>query len=62
MDFAAGEFPDQPGFHSAEEQFTIIRLSSGTGDVFQDPVDLGAGEVGVDDQTGFVTDGVGQTL
>ena len=61
MDLTAGELPDQPGFHCAEEQLAVVRLFPGAGNVFQNPADLGAGEVGIDDQTGLAADGVHQS-
>ena len=62
MGLAAGELPDQPGFHSAEQQFAPLCTLSCAGDIFQQPVQLGAGEVGVDHQTGLGPEGVGQAL
>ena len=62
MDSAAGEFPNQPGFHGAEQQLAFFCLFSGTGDIFQKPANLGAGEIGIDDQTGFAADGIHQSF
>ena len=47
MDPAAGELPDEPGVHGAEEELTALRPVPGAGDVVEDPLDLGAGEIGV---------------
>ena len=62
MSLAAGQLPDQPGFDGAEEQIAGLCLFTGTGNVLQDPAQLGAGEVCVDDQTGLGAEGVGQAL
>ena len=51
MDFAAGELPDQPAVYGAEAQFAGLGLFAGAGHVVQDPFDLGAREVGVNDET-----------
>ena len=62
MNFSAAELPDQPGFHGAEQKLPIFCQFPCPGDVFQNPADFGAGEVGVDDQTGFLPDGIHQSL
>ena len=59
MDFSAGELPDEPGLHGAEEQLSPLGPLPGAGDVVQDPLELGAGEVGVHHQPGLPADGVG---
>ena len=52
MGLAAGEVPDEPGFHGAEQQLSPLRLLRRSGHVFQDPPELGAGEIGVDQKAG----------
>ena len=59
MDLAAGELPDEPGLHGAEEELPLLRPLPGPRDIVQDPFQLGAGEVGVHHQAGFLPDGVG---
>ena len=44
----AGEVPDEPAVHGAGTQLPPLRPLPGAGDVVQQPPDLGAGEVGVD--------------
>ena len=56
MDLAAGELPDKPGIHGAEAEFSGLGLLAGAGHVVQDPADLGAGEVGVDDEARLLAD------
>ena len=46
----AGEVPDEPAVHRAGAQLPPLRPLPGAGDVVQQPADLGAGEVGVDEQ------------
>ena len=62
MGLAAGQLPDQPGFHGAEQQLALLGLLPCALDVFQDPAQLGAGEVRVDDQAGLGAEGIGQAL
>ena len=56
MDLSPGEIPDQPGVHGAEQQLAPLGPGPGAGHIVQNPLDLGAGEVGVDEQAGFVPD------
>ena len=58
MDTAAGEVPDQPGVNGTEEQFALLGTLTGAGDIVQQPLDLGAGEVSVGNQTGLLADGI----
>ena len=51
---AAGELPDEPGVHRAEEQPARLGLFSRAGHVLQNPLDLGGGEVGVHQQARVV--------
>jgi hypothetical protein len=53
---AAGEVPDQPGVDVAEQQFALLGPLPGAFDVVEDPLDLGAGEVGVHHQAGVLLD------
>ena len=62
MGLAAGELPDQPGFHGAEEQLAPPGPLPDAGDVLQNPAQLGSGKVGVDDQAGFAAVGLRQAL
>ena len=62
MDLSTGELPDQPGIHRAEQKIAPVRLLPGTGNVFQDPAHLGAGEVGVDHKASLLTDGIYQAF
>ena len=50
---ALGHVPDQPGVDGAEQQLPLLRLFTGAGHVVQDPLDLGAGEIGVQQQAGI---------
>ena len=50
---AAGQVPDDPGVDVAEEHFALLSLGAHTGDIVQDPFDLGAGEIGRQRQTHF---------
>ena len=43
---AAGEIPENPRIRRAEQQIAGLRLRPSALDVFEDPDDLGAGEVG----------------
>ena len=56
VDFSAGELPHQPGVHRAEQQLPGLGLFPGTGDIVQDPADLGGGEVGVRHKAGVLPD------
>ena len=56
MYLAAGEVPNQPSVHGAEEQIALFGLRPRAGNVVQNPLDFGAGEVGINEQTGFIPD------
>ena len=56
MDLAAGELPDEPGVYGAEEELPGICPLSGAGDLVQQPLDLGAGKIGVRHKAGFHPD------
>ena len=62
MDFAAGQLPDEPGLDSAEQQLAALCALACAGNVLKQPVQLGTGEVGVDDEAGLGAEGVGQAL
>ena len=59
VDLAAGKLPDEPTVHGAEAEFAGLGLLASPGNVLKDPVDLGAGEVGVDDEARLLPDPVG---
>ena len=50
---AAGEVPDQPGVDGAEGQFAALGAIADSGDVVEDPLDLGGRKIGVKDEAGF---------
>ena len=52
MHLAVGQVPDQPAVNGAEQQLAPLRLLPGALHMVQYPFDLGAAEVGVDQQTG----------
>ena len=60
MDPAAGQLPDEPGLHRAEQQPPGLGLFPRTGHVVQDPFQFGGGEVCVNDQTRLCPEGLGQ--
>ena len=62
MDLATGELPDQPGLHGAEEQIAPLCFFPCAGDIFQNPAELGAGEIGIDHEACFLPDGVGEAF
>ena len=51
---AAGEPPEQIAIDGAEHQLAALGARPRAGDVVQDPGDLGAGEIGIDDQAGLL--------
>ena len=53
---AAGQFPDQPGIDGAKEQIARLGPRPNAGHVIQNPGDLGAGEISVQQQSGAVDD------
>ena len=60
VDLAAGQLPDEPRLHRAEQQVTALGTRTHAGHVVQDPLELCGREVGVDDQPGLLPDQVGQ--
>ena len=55
---AARELPDQPAVDGAERQLAGLGPGARAGDVVENPRDLAAGEVGVDDQPGALANEV----
>ena len=53
---AAGQPPQQIAIDGAEQQFAALGALARAGDVIEDPGDLGAGEIGIDDQAGLGRD------
>ena len=62
VDLAARQLPDEPRLDRAEQQLAALCALTGAGDIFEQPVDLCAGEVGVDDEAGLGAEGIGQAL
>ena len=62
MDLTARKAPDEPRVHRTEHQLAFLGTLAGSGDIVQNPLDLRGAEVGVDDQTGLLTDHVGEPL
>ena len=56
MNFATGQFPDEPGFDGTEQQLSSLCLFPGSRHILQDPTQLGAAEVGIDQQPGLLPD------
>ena len=54
MNLAPGQLPDEPGFDGTEQQLSCFCLFPGTWHVLQDPAELGAAEVGIDQQAGLL--------
>ena len=53
MGLATGQMPDQPGIDGAKCQFAGARHGTRTRHVGQNPVQFGAGKIGVEHQTGL---------
>ncbi len=51
-----GHLPDQPAVDGAEQQLATASAFAAAFDVIENPLDLGAGEVGVDHQSGGLAD------
>ena len=58
----AGELPDEPGLHRAEQHLPPLRPLADARDVVQYPADLAAGEIGVDQQARGGLDALVQSL
>jgi hypothetical protein len=48
-----GHAPDEPAVDGAESQFAVLSPFTGPVYVIEDPLNLGAGKVGVENQAGF---------
>jgi len=53
---SAGQAPDQPAIHRAESQFAALGARTGAGHCLQDPRQLGAGEIGIEQQAGALAE------
>ena len=53
---SAGQLPDEPGVDRAERQLARRGAGAGAGHVVENPADLAAREVGVDEQPGLLLD------
>ena len=60
-DVGAGQLPDKPRLHRAEQQLALLRLLPCAGNVVQYPTDLGGGEIGVDQKAGGGLDAFAET-
>ena len=58
----ASETPDQPRVDIAEAELALLCALACTGNIVEDPFDLRAAEVSVDEQTGLLANHVDQTL
>ena len=56
MDLAAGQAPQQEALDRAEGQRALVGGGAGARDVLQDPGDLGAAEIGIEQQAGLLRD------
>ena len=57
-----GELPDQPGINRAKSQLAALGSGARTGHMVQQPLQLGGGEVGIDQQAGFLLDQRGMAI
>ena len=62
MDLAAGELPDEPGLDRAEGDLAALRFLTDAVHILKDPADLGAGEIGVDEEAGAALEELFQAL
>ncbi|MNL06343.1 hypothetical protein D3C87_1269760 [compost metagenome] len=58
MALAIGQLPDQPAIDGAEGQLAAFGAGAGAFVVIEHPAQLGAREIGVDDQAGLLLEGV----
>ncbi len=56
VDLAAGQPPQQEAVDRAESELAFVGAGAGAGDIVEDPAQLGAGEIGVEDQPGLGAD------
>ena len=61
VNFAAGQTPNQPGIDGTEQQFPFCSTFTSSGNMIQDPFDLRRTEIGIDNQTCFLTNHIGQS-
>ena len=54
--FAPGELPDEPALHGAEKDLPLLRSPAQGGIPVQEPFQLGAGKIGVDDEARLLLD------
>ena len=59
MHLAAGQLPDQPGLHGAKHQLPGLGLFPRAFHIVQDPLQLGGGEVGINNQSGLFPNHLG---
>ena len=62
MNAALGQLPDQPCLNGTEQELTLLGSFSYTLYVIEDPLYLRSGEVRVDDETGLLSELVGEAL
>ena len=62
MGCATGQTPDQPGVHITKAQLTHLCTLACSRYVVKDPLDLGAAEVSIDNQSGLLTNFVDEAL
>src|SRR5262249_9510342 len=53
---AAGQLPDEPGINGPERQLAGLRSRTRAGDVVEDPGELAAGKISVNDEASSVAD------
>ena len=53
VDLAAGQAIDEPAVDRAEGEFAFLGARRGAGDVVEQPGELGAGEIGIEEQARF---------
>ena len=62
MRLAAGELPYQPAVNRAEEQLALLRFCARPFDMVENPFDLGAGKIRVNQKTRFFLELIHETL
>ena len=58
VDCAGGQVPEEPGVDGAEGEIAFVGAGSRSGNVVEEPAEFAGGEVCVDDEAGFVLDGL----
>ncbi len=56
VNLSAGKSPEQEAVHGAKCQLSRLGAGAGAGYVVEQPGDLGAGEVGIEQQAGFLAE------